>query len=92
MLSSGPFASAAVPEDLDELHDQELKAIGRVTVRRNLERFHYALVGRQSFARLERNSGAKGLKFLSLQVCNRSENSLEVRNGVLNAFTLDSPV
>ncbi|MFL6728190.1 MAG: hypothetical protein ACJ8FS_16995 [Sphingomicrobium sp.] len=41
--SSGPFASTAVPEDLDELYRQELKAIGRVTVPRKLERFHYAL-------------------------------------------------
>jgi len=43
MPSSGPFASAAVPEDLDQLYRQELKAIGRVTVPRKLERFHYAL-------------------------------------------------
>jgi hypothetical protein len=43
MPSSGPFASAAVPEDLNELYDQELKAIGRVAVPRKLERFHYGL-------------------------------------------------
>jgi hypothetical protein len=43
MPSSGPFASAAVPEDLDELYQQELKAIGRVTVPRKLERFHRGL-------------------------------------------------
>jgi hypothetical protein len=43
MPSSGPFASAAVPEDLDELYHFELKAIGRVTVPRKLERFHHGL-------------------------------------------------
>ena len=43
MPSSGPFASAAVPEDLDELYQQELKAIGRVTFPRKLERFHHGL-------------------------------------------------
>jgi hypothetical protein len=43
MSSSGPFASAAVPEDLDELYLQELKAIGRMTVPRKLERFHCGL-------------------------------------------------
>lgn len=43
MPSWGPFSSAAVPEDLDELYDQELKAIGRVAVPRNLVRFHHGL-------------------------------------------------
>lgn len=41
--SAGPFASAAVPEDLDQLYEQELKAIGRVAVPRKLERVHYGL-------------------------------------------------
>lgn len=41
--SSGPFASAAVPEDLDELFRQELKAIGRAAVPKKLERVHFAL-------------------------------------------------
>jgi hypothetical protein len=52
MPSSGPFASAAVPEDLDELYRQELKAIGRVTVPRKLVRFHYGLA--QIFKQEER--------------------------------------
>lgn len=52
MLSSGPFASPAVPEDLDELYNQELKAIGRVSVPRKLERFHYGLA--QIFKQEER--------------------------------------
>jgi hypothetical protein len=52
MPSSGPFASAAVPEDLDDLYDQELKAIGRVAVPRKLERFHYGLA--QIFKQEER--------------------------------------
>jgi len=52
MPSSGPFASAAVPEDLDELYLQELKAIGRVTVPRKLERYHYGLA--QIFKQEER--------------------------------------
>jgi hypothetical protein len=43
MASSGPFASAAVPEALEDLYRQELKAIGRVTVPRQLERFHHGL-------------------------------------------------
>ena len=52
MPSSGPFASAAVPEDLEELYGQELKAIGRVTVPRKLERFHHGLA--QIFKQEER--------------------------------------
>jgi hypothetical protein len=52
MPSSGPFASAAVPEDLDELFEQELKALGRVTVPRKLERFHHGLA--QIFKQEER--------------------------------------
>lgn len=43
MPSSGPFASSVVPEDLDELYQQELKGLGRVSVPRNLERFHHGL-------------------------------------------------
>lgn len=43
MPSSGPFASPIVPEDLEQLYAQELKAIGRVAVPRKLERVHYAL-------------------------------------------------
>jgi hypothetical protein len=39
----GPFASALVPEDLEELRAQELKAIGRVTVPRALSSPHKAL-------------------------------------------------
>lgn len=41
--SSGPFASAAVPEDLDELYAQELKAVGRVGIPRTLARIHSAI-------------------------------------------------
>lgn len=52
MPSSGPFASATVPEDLDQLYQQELKAVGRVTVPRKLERFHYGLA--QIFKQEER--------------------------------------
>jgi hypothetical protein len=43
LSSSGPFATSAVPEDLDELYARELKAIGRVPVPRKLERFHHGL-------------------------------------------------
>ena len=43
LASSGPFESAAVPEDLDLLYEQELKAIGRVAALRKLERVHYGL-------------------------------------------------
>jgi len=52
MRSLGPFASAAVPEDLDELYRQELKAIGRVAVPRRLDRFHHGLA--QIFKQEER--------------------------------------
>lgn len=38
--SSGPFVSARVPEDLEELYRRELKAIGRVAVPRKLDRVH----------------------------------------------------
>jgi len=41
--SSGPFASAAVPEDLDELYERERKALGRVALQRTLERLHPGL-------------------------------------------------
>jgi hypothetical protein len=41
--SSGPFASTLVPDDLDELYEQELKAIGRVGVPKTLDRVHRAL-------------------------------------------------
>lgn len=50
--SSGPFASAAVPEELEKLYQQELKAIGRVAVPRKLERFHQGLA--QIFKQEER--------------------------------------
>lgn len=41
--SAGPFVSARVPEDLGELYRGELRAIGRVTVPRTLERVHPGL-------------------------------------------------
>ena len=41
--SGGPFATKVLPEDLDLLAAQELKAIGRVTVPRTLDRAHYGL-------------------------------------------------
>lgn len=41
--SSGPFASAIVPENLDELYQIELRAIGRVAVPKKLERWHHGL-------------------------------------------------
>lgn len=40
---AGPFASAAVPENLEELRAQELKAIGRIAMTRNLDQPHPAL-------------------------------------------------
>lgn len=42
--STGPFASRAVPEDLDELRARELKALGRLSAPRTLERPHRALI------------------------------------------------
>lgn len=44
MPAEGPFASKEIPEDLDELYAQELKAIGTVTVPKSLERAHSGLV------------------------------------------------
>ncbi|RWC91892.1 MAG: hypothetical protein EOS32_27150 [Mesorhizobium sp.] len=44
LASNGPFASALVPEDLDELHAQELKAIGKAPVPHTLDRPHKGLV------------------------------------------------
>lgn len=44
LSSEGPFASAAVPESLDALYEQELKAIGHATVPRTLDRAHRGLV------------------------------------------------
>lgn len=43
LSSAGPFVSAAVPEDLEELHALELNAIGRVAPPRKLERVHCGL-------------------------------------------------
>ena len=43
MPASGPFASKVVPEDLEELRQQELRAIGRVTVAHELGRPHRGL-------------------------------------------------
>lgn len=43
MAEEGPFKSAAVPEDLSDLREAELKAIGRVAVARDLSRAHPAL-------------------------------------------------
>lgn len=42
--SDGPFASALVPEDLDELYAQELNAIGKVSAPQTLHRPHRGLV------------------------------------------------
>lgn len=39
----GPFASEEVPEDLDQLRDNLLKRIGKITVSRKLDRPHRAL-------------------------------------------------
>ncbi|MGX9143209.1 hypothetical protein [Mesorhizobium sp. 128a] len=44
LASNGPFASALVPEDLDELHAQELQAIGKASVPHMLDRPHKGLV------------------------------------------------
>lgn len=41
--SSGPFASKFVPEDLDELREYELKALGRVGVPKSLDGAHRGL-------------------------------------------------
>lgn len=41
--ASGPFASALVPEDLEVLRENELKAIGKAVVPRKLERIHHGL-------------------------------------------------
>ena len=40
----GPFISAAVPEDLEDLRAKELKAIGKVTVPRSLDNPNAGLV------------------------------------------------
>lgn len=43
MPLGGPFVSALVPEDLSELRDRELKAIGRATAPRDLAQPHRGL-------------------------------------------------
>jgi hypothetical protein len=43
LSSAGPFASAAVPEGLEALHAQELRAIGRPSVPKRLDRVHAGL-------------------------------------------------
>lgn len=44
MPVEGRFVSRSVPEDMADLRIVELKAIGRVTVPRNLDRRHPGLV------------------------------------------------
>jgi hypothetical protein len=44
LSSDGPFASAVVPESLDELYTQELKAIGSASVPKALDRPHKGLL------------------------------------------------
>lgn len=43
MPSTGSFASAPIPEDLEALRAQELKAIGRAAVQKSLDKVHAAL-------------------------------------------------
>jgi hypothetical protein len=43
MPVGGPFVSALVPEDIDELRQRELASIGKVAVRRDLARPHRAI-------------------------------------------------
>ena len=59
MPSTGPFTTAAVPEDLEELRAQELKAIGRVRVPRSLDRPHSGLIAllRKEKQRRDKNAG-----------------------------------
>jgi hypothetical protein len=42
LLSSGPFASAEVPNDLEELRKRETRLIGKVTVAKDMPRCHPA--------------------------------------------------
>ena len=42
--ADGPFASSAVPEDLEMLRTKERQAIGRVAIPRNLHKVHRGLV------------------------------------------------
>lgn len=41
---SGPFASASIPEDLEELRSRELKALGRVAASKDLQKPRVGLV------------------------------------------------
>lgn len=41
---NGPFTSAAIPEDLEELRSRELKALGRVAASKDLQKPHVGLV------------------------------------------------
>ena len=43
LSSAGPFATALVPEDLEELRRMELKAVGKATTPRSLEGAHRGL-------------------------------------------------
>lgn len=65
MPSSGPFASAEVPEDLDELREQELKKIGRVSVARTLDLAHPALVRllKKEGERAEKTAASKWVSY-----------------------------
>lgn len=56
MPVDGPFATEKVPEDLEELRSGELKAIGKVTVPRELSRPHPGL---EQVLRLEEKRRAK---------------------------------
>jgi hypothetical protein len=58
LASNGPFASALIPEELDELLAQELKAIGKASVPQTLDRPHKGLVQllRQEQRRRDKNA------------------------------------
>lgn len=59
--SAGPFASSVVPEELEELRAQELRAIGRVAVPRSLEPAHRGLAQflKQEKRRHEKSAGER---------------------------------
>lgn len=67
--ASGPFATPHVPEDLEELRSQELKAIGKATVPRSLDLAHPGLrqiiekENRRRQKDLERSWSWKSTKF-----------------------------
>jgi hypothetical protein len=89
MASSGPFASTSVPEQLDELRAIEMKAIGRATVPRSLERPHKGLRELLSKEERRREKASRSQWHWDLPLFHNSvaKRRLRILNGIFLALS-----